>query len=533
MEQNSKFCPSCGSKLDIGDKFCAKCGFSIQGDETQGSPVQPDLQNKSKVKPVFILIAALIIIPLVFLAARTAVTTVTKKAIEDKLALAEKYLFDEEYEQAILAYREVIDIAPKEERAYTGLAKVYIVQEDYESAEEVLIEGIQIVEQTISLRRDLFKIYVIQEKFEDAEAVFLEFLEKEEDWGEAVRLAERALELNNAAFNFYRLLYDITGKQEYLEIVNEKVIIIEKRGNSGGNISNEGIVTLHGEWIYFSNTSDGGKIYKINIDGSGLTRINNDDSKSLNVVDDWVYYRNDDDNLSIYKIKTDGSGRTRLSEHTWILEIIVIDDWIYYSNYASDSFEECGIYKMKTDSSELIRLNYLESELVDVIDGWIYFTEIYGNAYPGEMYRMRIDGTDTTLVNKDWSTFVNIVDDWIYYVYSPDWRIQDDNRGIYKISTDGSGRTLLSNESDIGSLNVSGEWLYFTIRDYNYRTENDPYTWAGNIYKMRTNGSGFIKISDHYALNIQIAGEWLYYENSFDGRLYKIKKNGRDLQPVF
>ncbi|UNC91109.1 DUF5050 domain-containing protein [Candidatus Contubernalis alkaliaceticus] len=46
-------------------------------------------------------------------------------------------------------------------------------------------------------------------------------------------------------------------------------------------------------------------------------------------------------------------------------------------------------------------------------------------------------------------------------------------------------------------------------------------------------GSGFIIISDHYALNIQIAGEWLYYENSVDGRLYKIKKDGGDLQPVF
>ncbi|UNC91101.1 zinc-ribbon domain-containing protein [Candidatus Contubernalis alkaliaceticus] len=181
MEQNSKFCPSCGSKLDIGDKFCAKCGFSIQGDETQGNPVQPDVQNKSKVKPVFILIAALIIIPLVFLAARTAVTTGTKKTIEDKLALAEKYLFDEEYEQAILAYREVIDIAPKEERVYTGLAKVYTVQEDYESAEEVLIEGIQIVDQKIPVRQDLADIYVIQEKYEEAEAQYLVILEEDEN----------------------------------------------------------------------------------------------------------------------------------------------------------------------------------------------------------------------------------------------------------------------------------------------------------------------------------------------------------------
>ncbi|UNC91115.1 zinc ribbon domain-containing protein [Candidatus Contubernalis alkaliaceticus] len=182
VSQNNQFCSSCDSKLEPGDKFCAGCGISCQDDPTKEGPVHTAAQTKSnKTKPVFILIAALIIIPLVFLAARTAVTTGTQKAIEDKLALAEKYLFDEEYDQAILAYREVIDIVPKEERAYTGLAKVYTVQDDYESAEEVLIEGIQIVEQTIPLRRNLADIYVIQGKYEEAKAHYLVILEEDEN----------------------------------------------------------------------------------------------------------------------------------------------------------------------------------------------------------------------------------------------------------------------------------------------------------------------------------------------------------------
>ncbi|UNC91131.1 tetratricopeptide repeat protein [Candidatus Contubernalis alkaliaceticus] len=188
VSQNNQYCPSCGGKLEPGDKFCAGCGFSVQNYPTKEGPVQPVAQTKSnKTKPVFILIAALIIIPLVLLASRNSVTTGTKKAMEDKLALAEKYLLDQEYEQAILAYREVIDIAPKEERAYTGLGKVYTVQEDYESAEEVLIEGIQIVDQKIPLRRDLADIYVTQEKYEEAEKEYLKILEEDENEQSAYR----------------------------------------------------------------------------------------------------------------------------------------------------------------------------------------------------------------------------------------------------------------------------------------------------------------------------------------------------------
>ncbi|WP_407080291.1 tetratricopeptide repeat protein [Candidatus Contubernalis alkalaceticus] len=87
----------------------------------------------------------------------------------------------------MLAYREVIAIAPKEERAYTGLAKVYTVQDDFDSAEEVLKEGIQIVNQKIPLRRDLADVYIKQDKYEEAEAEYLEILEEDESEQSAYR----------------------------------------------------------------------------------------------------------------------------------------------------------------------------------------------------------------------------------------------------------------------------------------------------------------------------------------------------------
>ena len=60
----------------------------------------------------------------------------------------------------------------------------------------------------------------------------------------------------------------------------------------------EGLIYDNG-YLYYSNWSDGGKIYKMKTDGSEKTALNGSYSSFLTVYDDWVYYINDDDNYKI------------------------------------------------------------------------------------------------------------------------------------------------------------------------------------------------------------------------------------------
>ncbi len=60
---------------------------------------------------------------------------------EHYLKLGEKYLLDEDYEEAIAAFQKAIDIDPKEKEAYRELADIYIAIEDYEEALEILEKG--------------------------------------------------------------------------------------------------------------------------------------------------------------------------------------------------------------------------------------------------------------------------------------------------------------------------------------------------------------------------------------------------------
>ena len=59
-----------------------------------------------------------------------------KKELQKKLDLGDKYLTDMDYNEAILAYQEAININPKSEQAYLGLGRTY----EY-MADETLEEG--------------------------------------------------------------------------------------------------------------------------------------------------------------------------------------------------------------------------------------------------------------------------------------------------------------------------------------------------------------------------------------------------------
>ena len=66
--------------------------------------------------------------------------------VNEKLELAYQYISEQNYEQAILVYNEIIEIDPKSVTAYIGLAGVYTEMGDTEKAEEILQAGYEATE---------------------------------------------------------------------------------------------------------------------------------------------------------------------------------------------------------------------------------------------------------------------------------------------------------------------------------------------------------------------------------------------------
>jgi hypothetical protein len=163
-------------------------------------------------------------------------------------------------------------------------------------------------------------------------------------------------------------------------------------------------MTLSGDWIYYTNyvpvtnpnvftpkSSEQGNLYKIRTDGTGKTKLNSDDCRSINVAGDWIYYANYDDGsnvyLKLYKIRTDGTGRTKVSDDSFgnfAYGINVSGDWIYYHNGSTHPGTLC---KIKTDGTGKTKLTDDSCAWINVIGDWIYYSSW------DKVYKVRIDGT--------------------------------------------------------------------------------------------------------------------------------------------
>ena len=77
----------------------------------------------------------------------------------------------------------------------------------------------------------------------------------------------------------------------------------DNRGNSVGNIANNGYVASYGDWIIYNNQHGGG-IYKIKKDGTRKEKLSDGFVYQLNIMDGWIYYVYDNDR-AIYRIKMD------------------------------------------------------------------------------------------------------------------------------------------------------------------------------------------------------------------------------------
>ena len=61
-------------------------------------------------------------------------------------------------------------------------------------------------------------------------------------------------------------------------------------GNTAGNLYNGGLFCEYDGTVYFSNPSDGGKLYSMSPDGSNLAKLCDDTVSYINADEHYLYY---------------------------------------------------------------------------------------------------------------------------------------------------------------------------------------------------------------------------------------------------
>lgn len=122
------------------------------------------MKNRKNSKGLIIVIIALIVAVL-GLAAVVIFVGMGGNKLEKKLELAQQYLDDEDYEMAVAAFLEALEIDPNCVEAYRGAAKAYEGLEEFEEAMEILEEGYDKTSDS-GIKKQLKKL---EQKLEEAE----------------------------------------------------------------------------------------------------------------------------------------------------------------------------------------------------------------------------------------------------------------------------------------------------------------------------------------------------------------------------
>ena len=146
-------CKNCNTPLPENQTKCPNCGTeNIPENQTQQEPEYISAAGEerkipkgfSSKKNIIIIIAAAIVL---IVGGVTAVAVGTNgfdfSGVRTTLQLADRYLSEQNYEQAIIEFEKVLEIEPMNVDAYLGIAEAYMALGETDKAVEILEEGIE------------------------------------------------------------------------------------------------------------------------------------------------------------------------------------------------------------------------------------------------------------------------------------------------------------------------------------------------------------------------------------------------------
>ncbi len=265
---------------------------------------------------------------------------------------------------------------------------------------------------------------------------------------------------------------------------------------------------------------------------------NNNNLGCANIQGNWIYYMslaNDGMEIALNKVKTDGTEKQVLVQKDWeIYSINVVGNYMYFVAFeptdeveaeaTSTAYQKNRIYKMSLDGKELRVINdgHFSNEGVSI---YVIKDRIY---YVGEnynIYSMDTEGGDRKKINDNQTGFVGITDKYILYNDYAENPTNEYDFVTYIMNLDGSNARAV-NGKRLYNPNIVGDTIYYV------NSENNA------IHKVKVDGSGDEKVFESRAYNMNVQGDWIYYLDYKDEEasdvvcIHKVKTDGTEHQII-
>jgi len=200
-------------------------------------------------------------------------------------------------------------------------------------------------------------------------------------------------------------------------------------------------INVAGDWIYFINgniyADVPGPLCRMRLDGTGMQRLTEDTCEDINVTEEGIYYVNWSDGGKVYRMEPDGTGSEKINDDPRCVDLNILDGRAYYR---SGSGDDKTLVKMRTDGTERAELYRGSVYCLNVSGEYIYFCNWdQDGELPGPMYRISVNGGEALMLDPaEGCSDVNVYDGWIYHI------VLDGREEIVRLKTDGSERQKVS-----------------------------------------------------------------------------------------
>jgi hypothetical protein len=314
----------------------------------------------------------------------------------------------------------------------------------------------------------------------------------------------------------------------------------------------EGEIFIHNSWLYFSNSYDNNKIYKININSLDKVKLNTEENNFILSSDlSGFYYLHKDSNFGVNcylgRYSFDDTENRECFLPDPYQRIIHVDNNILYY---TDEGSEPGIYSLNMNNyNDKFVSGILKPNIITIRGSWLYYkTEPY-NSY---VNKVNITSGKEYPLGK--IRILNITDYTLFFSNL------DDNEYLYKMDHDSEESEKLMEDICYSLKEEAGHLYYFTGNEENYSFVSAyPYTnnrmvWPVEItsgfrpllslgedyYVYVTSGNHILELtldffcsSDIFTLNegfftyLNTTDENIYYSRDYFGidGMYRINKS--------
>ena len=302
-----------------------------------------------------------------------------------------------------------------------------------------------------------------------------------------------------------------------------------EKGNSVGNISNCGYSAEKGDYIYYVSPSENMEttnIYRVKKGTSDSETIYNGnyDIRSLNIVENKIYFidiavsENDEDiDNKIYRMNLDGSELTVINDNEFAydsFEMYVIRNKIYYVG------EDYNVYQMNLDGGNRELVLETGTGFLAINEKYIIYNKSNEDDSDYITYIREINGSDEKTITGSRIYTPDIYNGYIYYV--------NGKRNLAKISLNGGEEEIVC-DGPIYNLNIYDGNIYYL----NYKDEEKE-NYSVCIYRLNTSGGKpeIIKEFSYYSSFINIVNNYIYYMDMDDQKAFINLLNINDLNEI-